>query len=67
VSQPSFAVIGARERPPALRWSMAITRKPAASSVVTLMGAIGRFQTSMTDCSPAGAKVRRGKPWPNSS
>jgi predicted ATPase len=27
----------------------------------------GRFQTSMTDCRPAGAKVRMGIPWPSSS
>ena len=67
VCQPSRAVIGAWDRPPALRWSIAITRKLAASSVVGLMGAAGRLQTSIVDCSPAGANVRMGNPRPNSS
>jgi hypothetical protein len=46
---------------------MAITRKFAANSVRGLTGAAGRFHTSITDCRPAGANVRMGNPWPNSS
>ena len=65
--QPSWAVIGAWDWPPALRWSIAITRKFAANSVMGFTGAEGPFQTSMIDCRPAGANVRMGNPWPNSS
>jgi hypothetical protein len=67
VCQPSWAVMGARDLPPALRWSIAITRKLPANSVVGFTGAEGPFHTSMIDCRPAGANVRIGKPRPNSS
>ena len=67
VSQPSCAVMGPRDWPPALRWSIAITRKFVANSVVGLMGADGWLHTLMVDASPAGANVRIGNPWPNSS
>ena len=59
--------MGARDCPPALRWSITITRKSAANSVIGFTGAEGPRHTSMTDESPAGANVRMGKPWPNSS
>jgi hypothetical protein len=39
-----------------------MTRNVAANSVMGLMDAAGRLQTSIVDCSPAGANVRIGKP-----
>jgi len=51
----------------ALRWSIAMTRKSLANSVVGLIGAEGWPHTAITERSPAGAKVKIGKPWPNSS
>jgi hypothetical protein len=43
-------VIGARDLPPALRWSIAMTRNLSANSVVGLIGAEGFLQTSIVDC-----------------
>jgi hypothetical protein len=45
---------------------MAMTRNSPANSVVGLIGAEGWLQTAIVEASPAGAKVRMGKPWPNS-
>src|ERR1700730_6725382 len=55
LSQPSCPVIGARDLPPALRWSIAMTRNLSANSVVGLIGAEGWLQTSIIDCPGAPA------------
>ena len=67
VCQPSCALIGACDWPPALRWSMTITRNFDDHSVAGLIGAEALLHTAMVDARPAGAKVRMGKPLPCSS
>jgi hypothetical protein len=65
--QPSEALIGARVRPPAFRWSIAMTRYSPANSVVGFTGEAGRLQKDIVESKPPGAKVRMGNPWPYSS
>ena len=61
------ALIGAHDLPPALRWSMTITRYFDAHSVMGLIGAIGWLHTAIVDFTPAGANARTGNPLPYSS